>query len=128
MSMNKDYQTDNIVYNQFTHKPIGSFCISWPYLAFVSMNRFLVIWNVFENKTLHMVEIGDVNSNLFIEDTFVTQTNDLILVTRNDDKYSVLLIDLDNSNVREFEGESFDFDQQFKMQLLFQYKSEDVNN
>jgi hypothetical protein len=57
-----------------------------------------------------MVEVGDLNSGLHIEDTFVTQTNDLILVTRIDEKYSVLLIDLDRSNIREFEGDSFHFD------------------
>ena len=73
------------------------------------MNRFLIIWNVFENKTIHIVEIGDMNSNLFVENTFITQTNDLILVTRIEDKYSVLLIDLDSANVNEFDGfEPFD--------------------
>lgn len=71
-TMNKKYKTDNIIYNQFQHKPIGSFCISWPYLAFCNMNRFLVIWNVFEKKTLHVVEVGDLNSNLFVEDTYIT--------------------------------------------------------
>ena len=74
------------------------------------MNRFLVIWNVFEKKTLHVVEIGDLNSNLFVEDTFITQTNDLLLVTRVGENYSIYLIDLDDSNVNEFEGKNFDFD------------------
>jgi hypothetical protein len=70
-------------------------------MAFCNMNRFLVIWNVFEKKTLHVVEIGDLNSNLFVEDTFITQTNDLILVTRIEENYSIFLIDLDNSNIKE---------------------------
>ena len=66
------FNSSKISYSQFQHKPIGSFCLSWPYLSFVSMNRFLIIWNIFENKTIHVVEIGDVDSNLFIEDTFIT--------------------------------------------------------
>ena len=110
-TVNKKYIIDNIVYKQFQHKPIDSFCISWPYMAFCSMNRFLVIWNVFEKKTLHVVEVGDLNSNLFVEDTYITQTNDLLLVTRVGENYSIYLIDLDNSNINEFEGSrGFDFD------------------
>jgi hypothetical protein len=74
------------------------------------MNRFLVIWNVFEKKTLHVVEVGDLDSNLFVEDTYITQTNDLILVARVGENYSIYLIDLDESNINEFEGKIFDYD------------------
>ena len=92
------------------------------------MNRFLIIWSVFERKTLHQVEVGDLNSNLFIEDTFITQTNDLILVTRDNHLYQILTIDLDKANVKEFEGEEFNFDEQFKLKLLFEYDARDVEN
>ena len=37
-------------------------------------------------------------------------------------------IDLDKSNVKEFEGESFNFDEQFKLKLLFEYHARDVDH
>ena len=38
------------------------------------------------------------------------------------------MIDLDKSNVKEYEGANFNFDEQFKLQLLFEYKAGDVDN
>ena len=34
---------------------------------------------------------------------------------------------MDKANVKEYEGENFNFDEQFKLKLLFEYKAEDVN-
>ena len=38
------------------------------------------------------------------------------------------MIDLDKANVKEYEGENFNFDEQFKLKLLFEYKAADVDH
>lgn len=38
------------------------------------------------------------------------------------------MIDLDLSNIREFEGEEFNFQEQFKLQKLFEYTDEEVKH
>ena len=74
------------------------------------MDRFLVIWNVFEKKLLHVVEVGNLESNLFVVGTYITQTNDLLVVARVFENYFIYMIDLDESNINEFEGKHFDYE------------------
>jgi len=38
------------------------------------------------------------------------------------------MIDLYKANVKEFEGEEFNFDDQFKLHLLFEYRASDVEH
>ena len=38
------------------------------------------------------------------------------------------MIDLDKANVKEFEGDTFNFDEQFKLKLLFEYRAGDVDH
>ena len=39
---------------------------------------------------------------------YITETNDLFVVTKNRMKYNVIMIDLDHSNIMEFKGNRFD--------------------
>lgn len=44
-----------------------------------------------------------------IEDTYITETNDLFIITRKNLDYEIFMIDLDDSNIKEFEGDEFNF-------------------
>ena len=125
---NESYSTSNIKFEQFMHVPVGAFCCSWPYLVFAHQNRFLIIWNVFEKGILHKVEIGTEDSKVMIEDTYITQTNDLFIVTRKNVLYEIFMIDLDDSNIKEFEGDEFNFREQFKLIKLFDYTEDEVKH
>ena len=43
------------------------------------------------------------------EDTYITETNDLFIITRKNLDYEIFMIDLDDSNIKEFEGDEFNF-------------------
>ena len=86
-----------------------------------------MIYNVFDKEYIHEVVICDEIDGMSILQMYITETNDLFVVTKYKLKYSVLLIDLDHSNIMEFKGSRFDYKDQFAIEVKLEYFEDDVD-
>ena len=63
---------------------------------------------------------------MIINETCITDSNDLFFVVEKDNKYIVYMIDLDSSNKKECSSESELSN--YKPNVVFEYSCENVNN
>ena len=80
---------------------------------------------MFDPDYLHEIVISEEKENQSILQMYITETNDLFIVTKHLDCYQVLMIDLDKSNIMEFKGDRYVGDQ-FKVSKKFEYTEKDV--
>ena len=113
-----------IKYSSETFSPIQAFSTKWPYVAFSGLNKnMLIILNAFDRNVIHRVEMPD-NPDV-ISQTFITETNDLYVITNKSNKYRLQYIDLDSSNRRENSNTQAD---SFIVHSVIEYESEDVSS
>ena len=84
-----------------------TFC--WPYLCYSFKSNNLMIYNIFDREHIHNVVISEEQKHQEILAMYITETNDLFIVTKYKRSYLVQMIDLDKSNIMEFKGDRFDF-------------------
>lgn len=69
-------------------------------MAFSSQN-YLVLYNAHDQQILNIAKMNE-SYDFEIIQIYITHTNDLIFVAFIHGKYMVYLIDLDESNIKEF--------------------------
>jgi len=62
------------------------------------------LYNAFDRKYLRCIEIAPEDEEITILQTCITETKDLFIVFQNRDQFMVNMIDLDQSNIKEFKG------------------------
>ena len=92
-----------------------------------SNKQQLIIVNAFETNTINRVEFLSPDIDHNIVNTFVTNTNDLLVLVQTEQEFILYCIDLDSSNIYELTNEE-DVGKIFEPFVLFRYKVTDVDN
>lgn len=106
---------------------MSCFHINWPYVTCsgLSSNSIFVI-NFFDRKLIHRIILPkEVNK---VCDTYITDTNDLFVLTQVDTKYRLYTLDLDASNKFEKEDYNLFTEYDYKMTNIFEYSASDVKD
>ena len=103
--MEKNYNLKLDSLEQFN---IEGICISWPYIVYSTTQNILSIYSVFQPNELHMIQLSpdDRESDVELCCSHITETYDLIFVTKDDKSYHVYKIDLDASNFGELDEDT----------------------
>lgn len=105
-----DSLNSDMVQNFYSYASINAFSIKWPYICFSGLENFLLLLSVFDNKTLHRIEIVPPEQEMKICCTFITNTNDLYMVIRQeivgiaDGSHVFKLLTLNLDDINEFEN------------------------
>ena len=74
--------------------PMQAFYSKWPYTAFSGLkNEYIMILNAYNLDKIHRVLLPENPDKVC--HTYITETNNLYVVTQKDDKYLYQYIDLD---------------------------------
>ena len=94
---------DNSQFNheEFAYSSINAFSIKWPYVAFSGIQNFIMIYNAFDSNLINRIEIAGQKESVLIQQTFITDTNDIFILIKRNTCYQLYMFDLDASNVRE---------------------------
>ena len=117
-----------MVQNYYSYASVSAFSIKWPYVTFSGLGNFLLLISVFSRKTLHRIEICPPEETMKVCRTFITNTNDLYVVIRQEQYFKLLTMNLDDIN--EFENMHLSDKERaesFKFKQLFQYKCVEVD-
>lgn len=88
------------VYQSDTFAPISAFSINWPYVVFSGLSsKHIMIVNAFTQKTINRVQLHDEVDKIC--STYITDTNDLFVLTQIDEIYRLYYLDLDAANIFE---------------------------
>ena len=79
----------------------SAFSVGWPYITFTGLKNYLLIYNVFQPNVLNRIQIAPDDVSIQVMDTFITYTKDLFFVVRQEEKYIVYTMNLDNLNTFE---------------------------
>ena len=60
-----------------------------------------MIYNAYDGRVIQRVQVTEDGKEALICETFITNTNDLFIVTFEDPMYKVYNIDLDQTNMNE---------------------------
>ena len=85
-----------------------------------------MLFNAFDRKYLRQIEIAPPEEEIRVCESCITETNDLLMVVQKGDKYIVYMLDLDESNIKEFHGKAYALRNRYKLELVFEYTQEDV--
>lgn len=61
--------------------------------------------NAFEKRVVRRVQVAEKTAKVNISETFLTETKDLFVVVQDQSIYKLFMIDLDESNEYEQDGE-----------------------
>ena len=115
-----DSLNSEMVQNFYSYASINAFSIKWPYICFSGLENFLLLLSVFDRKTLHRIEIVPPEQSMKICCTFITNTNDLFLVIRQETYFKLLTLNLDDVNYFENMVKSEEeISEGFKFKFLF---------
>ena len=64
--------------------------------------------NAFDRRFVHRIEFEEEWESIVITDTYLTESNDLFVMVQRTDEYSLYMIDLDASNLREIKRSGCD--------------------
>ena len=92
-----------------------------------SNKKLLIIVNAFDTNTINRVEFLSPNIDHNIVNTFITNTNDLLVLVQTEQEFILYCIDLDKSNIYELTNED-DFEKIFEPFVLYRYKVSDVDH
>ena len=87
-----------------------------------------MLFNAFDRKYLRQIQIAPPAEEIRICESCVTETHDLFMVVQKRDKYIVYMVDLDGSNIKEIHGKSYTLRNRYKLQTVFEYTQEDVDD
>ena len=119
-------ELEDIKLEEVEDTPIKSFSIRWPYVTY-SNKKLLIIVNAFDTNTINRVEFLSPNIDHNIVNTFITNTNDLLVLVQTEQEFILYCIDLDKSNIYELTNED-DFEKIFEPFVLYRYKVSDVDH
>ena len=107
---------------------IPCFSFKWPYVCFESIiSNHIMIINCEDHDVIHNVEIG-ANVDKFI-DTFITEQNELFVMTRKKDDYMLFKINLDLSRLdKNYSNYDRKIYQPFRPFEVLRYKAKDVDH
>ena len=73
------------------------------------MPGYMLYYNVYNNQACK-IQVAEDISNHEILSSFITETKDLFVISRKNQRYEIHRLDLDKTNVMEFKGENaFDY-------------------
>lgn len=100
--------------------------VKWPYIAYSGIEKkFLNVFNLFDKNSMHRIKIHEKS---MVIATYITETNDLFVLSQINDLYKLQFIDLDASNKWEQDSEKIqNLYDQYRLQDLFEYHSSEVN-
>ena len=83
-----------------------------------------MIYNAYDGRLIQRVQVADDRVEALICETFITTTNDLFVVTFESTMYRVYKIDLDETNMSEFDEEDAkNMDEmEFSRQIQLKYR------
>jgi len=87
-----------------------------------------MLFNAFDRKYLRQIEIAPPEEEIRVCESCFTEGLGLFVVVQKRDKYIVYMIDLDESNIKEFHGKSYALRNRYKLQTVFDYTQEDVDD
>jgi hypothetical protein len=103
---------------------VRAFFINWPYVCFSGLENYLLIVNVFDRKSLHRVATARLTDTIQVCDTFISNTKDLFVVVKKQNKFIVMMLDLDLINNGEVEVD----ENNFKFITVLEYSAAEVDN
>jgi len=116
------YQKDE--YKFLMDASASAFSVGWPYITFTGLKNYLLIFNAFHQNILHRIQVAEDHESVQVVDTYITTTSDLYFVLRNDERYIVYTLDLDNLNSferkpdpkrpKKANGDLYDFEKVFE--------------
>ena len=116
----------NCIYSSDSFSPMQAVSVKWPYLAYSGLNKeYLMLINMFDKDTIHRIKLQD---EALVIQTYITETNDLFVMSQTKDCYRLQFIDLDASNFRQQDKPDMrKIYDQFRVQDVFEYTIDSVN-
>jgi len=69
-----------------SRKYVGALRISWPYMCFSPMPGYMLYYNVYNGEACKIQVAEDVSNNEILS-SFITETKDLFVISRKNEKY-----------------------------------------
>lgn len=103
-----DSLSENLVKNFYLYASVSAFSIKWPYVTFSGLENFIMLLSVFDRKKLHRIEVAPPGEAMKVCKTFITNTNDLFVVIRQEKYFKLITLNLDEINEFENMGKSLE--------------------
>ena len=110
--------------SSYIYSSVRAFSIYWPYVCFSGLENFLLVVNLYDSKILHRIQLGPLDEYIFVCQTFISNTKDLMVVIKKDKVFKVILLDLDQTNPLERKVE----ESSWKFETIMEYPIEEVGN
>ena len=130
-SLNLDFEISQVKKEKYISVPIKAYSHCWPYVAFSGIKQnALFIVSAFNQDHIHRVRIKKIEpgSNFYIMATMITNSLDLMIITKENDTYTLYKINLDNCNHFEIDAENFDNEEFFRVIEIMSFNASDVQD
>lgn len=117
---------ENCVYYFDSSSPIQAISAKWPYFAYSGLSKeWLILVNMYEQNTFHRLKM---QTGALVLQTYITETNDLFIMSKLQDRYLLQFVDLDASNVLPHDKpNSRKLYDMYRLQDVFSYSIDSVN-